>query len=86
MVEEDVASFALDRAVSNEKAAEVVAKSIEKLLRRDDPALELIKMQVDFDSTYSKENIEAQRKLKARNKMIASHKVSIGKLVSTACI
>ena len=78
-MEEDVASFALDRAVSDEKAAEVVAKSIEKLLRRDDPALELIKMQVDFDSTYSKENIEAQRKLKARNKMIASHKVSIGK-------
>jgi hypothetical protein len=40
-----------------------------------------MKMQVDFDSTYSKENNEAQRKIRQRSKMIAAHKVAIGDIV-----
>ena len=58
-----------------------MAKSIERLLEKNDPALELMKMQVDFDSTYSRENNEAQRKLRQRSKMIAAHKVAIGDIV-----
>lgn len=68
--------------------------SIEKLLEKDSPSLEMcvvsmlscddllicfirIKMQVDYDSTYHKEDTEVQKKLKARNKLIASHKMAI---------
>lgn len=36
-----------------------------------------IKMQVDFDSTYLEEDQEAQRKLKNRSKMIATHKQAV---------
>lgn len=34
-------------------------------------------MQVDYDTTYHKEDTEVQKKLKARNKLIASHKLAI---------
>ena len=36
-----------------------------------------IKMQVDYDLSYLKEEEEAQRKIKTRNKMIANHKLAI---------
>jgi len=34
-------------------------------------------MQVDFDSTYLEEDVESQRKIKLRNKMISTHKQAI---------
>ena len=73
----------------------IVVQSIERLLNRDDPALEMykkfitithfyiemkfvrIKMQVDYDSTYLREEEEAQKKLRLRNKMVAGHKMAI---------
>ncbi len=41
VVEEDTTTFALDRNVTSEKKQEVVLRSIEKLLERDNPGLEM---------------------------------------------
>ena len=41
VVEEDATTFALDRNVTPEKKQEVILCSIEKLLERDNPSLEM---------------------------------------------
>eukprot|EP00598_Pedospumella_elongata_P004655 CAMPEP_0184971536 /NCGR_PEP_ID=MMETSP1098-20130426/3754_1 /TAXON_ID=89044 /ORGANISM="Spumella elongata, Strain CCAP 955/1" /LENGTH=822 /DNA_ID=CAMNT_0027493681 /DNA_START=33 /DNA_END=2501 /DNA_ORIENTATION=- len=77
IVESNSSYFALDRKATPEATQEVIMQSIEKLLEKDSPALEMIKMQVDYDSTYLSEETDAQNKAKARAKMIAGHKTGI---------
>eukprot|EP01036_Dinobryon_divergens_P026136 gene26135-34748_t len=77
VVESDTSTFALDKKKNPKEVDSIVVQSIEKLLGRDDPALEMIKMQVDYDSTYLHEEEDAQKKLRVRNKMITGHKMAI---------
>ena len=56
---------------------QIVMKSIEKLLERDNPSLEAIKMQVDFDASFLKENTASTAAIRARNKLVATHKKTI---------
>jgi hypothetical protein len=39
----------LDQEITYEKKAEVVQRSVERILERDSPSLETIKMQIDYD-------------------------------------
>ncbi len=41
MVEDDSKIFVLDRSITNDKKQEVILRSIERLLERDNPALEM---------------------------------------------
>lgn len=41
IVEEDNSSFALDKAISSEMKEEVILRSIERLLEKDNPSLEM---------------------------------------------
>lgn len=77
VVETNASTFSLDRNATEEQTQEVILQSIEKLLEKDNPSLEMIKMQVDYDSTYLQEENEVQKKLKARNKLINKHKLAI---------
>ena len=77
IVEQSTSTFALDKPVTPERREQIVLESIEKLLERDNPSLETLKMQVEYDSSFLKEDIEAQRVLRLRNKMIATHKMGI---------
>ena len=52
-------------------------KSIERLLERDNAGLETIKMQVDFDASFLKENTAGTAAIRSRNKLIATHKKTI---------
>ena len=77
VVESSTSTFALDKPVTVERREQIVLESIERLLERDNPALETLKMQVEYDSSFLKEDLEAQRVLRLRNKMIATHKMGI---------
>jgi len=77
VVENDATSFSLDRKMTPEKIDEVILRSIEKLLERDSPTLETIKMQVDYDTSYLKDENSSQKTIRLRNKMIAAHKIGI---------
>ena len=81
IVEENAAIFALDKPLTETRKDEVVLRAIEKLLERDNPSLEVMKMQVDYDTSFLKEDVEAQRILRARNRMIATHKMGIVEVV-----
>ena len=70
VVESSAATFSLDNPVTPSRREEVVIQSIERLLERDNPSLETMKMQVDYDSSFLKEDVNAQRILRVRNKMI----------------
>lgn len=76
-MEGDAKSFSLDLSVSPSTVQEVVIRSIDKLLERDNPSLETIKMQVEYDASFLRDETEAQKALRVRNKMIASHKMAI---------
>eukprot|EP00981_Chlorochromonas_danica_P003603 scaffold667_cov168-Ochromonas_danica.AAC.10 len=41
VVENDASTFALDRVLTQEKKDEVILRSIQRLLERDNPALEM---------------------------------------------
>ena len=77
IVEDSTSTFALNNKVTPDRREEIILQSIEKLLERDNPSLETLKMQVEYDSSFLKEDLEAQRVLRLRNKMIASHKMGI---------
>lgn len=77
VLESNGSVFALDKALSPEKIEEVILQSIERLLERDSPSLETMKMQVAFDSAYLADDNEAQKTLRVRNKMVTAHKNSI---------
>jgi hypothetical protein len=76
-VETNASYFALDRKATPEQTEEVIMMSIERLMEQDSPSLEMIKMQVDYDSTYLLEENEVQAKTKARLRMIGTHKTGI---------
>ena len=81
VVESNASSFSLDNPVTPSRREEVIVQSIERLLERDNPALETMKMQVDYDAAFLKEDVNAQRILRMRNKMIATHKMGIVEVV-----
>eukprot|EP01035_Chromulina_nebulosa_P017390 gene17390-22939_t len=77
IIESNEKSFILDQIVTPDGVEQVITASIEKLLERDNPALETIKMQVDYDASYLKYDNEAQKILRNRIKLINSHKEGI---------
>ena len=81
VVENNASTFSLDKPITESRREEVIIQSIERLLTTDDPTLETIKMQVDYDTAFLREDVEAQRKLRVRNKMIATHKMGIVEVV-----
>ena len=81
VVESNASSFSLDNPVTPSRREEVIIQSIERLLERDNPSLETMKMQVDYDTAFLKEDVNAQRILRVRNKMIATHKMGIVEVV-----
>ena len=74
IVESSTSSFALDKSVTPERREQIVLESIEKLLERDNPALETLKMQVEYDSSFLKEDLEALTEITGinRNKLVVS--------------
>ena len=81
VVEESATTFSLDKPITESRKDEVILRSIEKLLERDNPSLEVMMMQVDYDTSFLKEDVEAQRILRVRNRMIATHKMGIVEVV-----
>ena len=56
-------------------------QSIEKLLERDNPGLETMKMQVEYDECFLSEDKSSQKVVKTRNKMVSTHKKLITEFV-----
>ena len=81
VVESSASTFSLDNPVTPSRREEVIIQSIERLLERDNPSLETMKMQVDYDTSFLKEDVNAQKILRVRNKMIATHKMGIVEVV-----
>jgi len=81
VVEEHASSFSLDKPITESRKDEVILRSIERLLERDNPSLEVMKMQVDYDTSFLKEDVESQRLLRMRNRMVATHKLGIVEIV-----
>jgi hypothetical protein len=72
--------FALDKPLTAAAKDDVVVQSIERLLTKDSPQLETMKMQVDFDSSFWNEDNEFQKILRLRTKILASHRMGIVEL------
>lgn len=73
----DTTTFALDQALTPEQVKDVIIRSVERLLERDSPSLETMKMQIEYDTSFHKFDHDAHKLLRVRNKMIASHKMAI---------
>lgn len=52
ILEGDSVSFALEKELSDDDVNKVIDMSIARLLERDSPSLETVKMQVGFDSSH----------------------------------
>ena len=67
MLEGNPAEFQLDAELTDSDVSKLVAFSVERLLERDSPSLETIKMQVGFDCSYvaTEEALMTGRKTKA---------------------
>lgn len=77
VVEKNSSRFSLDAPLTPDSTREVILTSIERLLQRDDPSLETMKMQVDYDKTFIDEEMKAQHAVRSRNKLISAHKMAI---------
>lgn len=77
IVESNGSRFSLDAKTTTDGIEEVILQSIEKLLERDNPALETIKMQVDYDTSYLNDDTTANKNIRLRNKLVASNKLAI---------
>lgn len=77
VVEANAQSFALDRKITPELLDQVILQSIEKLLEKDNPALETMKMQVDYDSSFLSEDSNARKAIRLRYKLLVGHKTSV---------
>jgi len=77
VIAKESTTFVLDAPLTPESTREIILQSIERLLERDNPSLETMKMQVEYDTSFIKEEQLAQNSIKLRNKLIASHKLSI---------
>ena len=73
MIESSEIRFSNNKEIEARDAEEVVMRSIERLLERDSPQLETIKMQVFYDQKYSSEERGAQKLLQLRGKSISTH-------------
>jgi hypothetical protein len=51
-VETNTTTFALDKSLSQESKDEIIIQSIEKLLEKDSPQLETMKMQVSSPPSF----------------------------------
>jgi hypothetical protein len=81
IVESNESMFALDRKMTAANTEEIVLQAIERLIERDNPSLETMKMQVDYDTSFIKHDSESQKTLRVRNKMIANHKMTIVEVI-----
>lgn len=81
IVETDETTFALDKKMNTINKEEIILQSIERLIERDNPSLETMKMQVDYDSSFLKHDGEAQKASKSRNKMVQTHRMGITDVV-----
>lgn len=52
ILESDAQTFALEKELNDEDVNSVINLSVERLLEKDSPSLETIKMQVAFDSSH----------------------------------
>lgn len=77
IIETNASTFSLDRKVTPELLDQVILQSIEKLLEADNPALETMKMQVDYDSSFLTEDSQARKAIHMRYKLLANHKASV---------
>lgn len=77
IVETNSSRFSLDAKITSNGIEEVILQSIEKLLERDNPALETMKMQVDYDLSYLNDDNLANKNLRLRNKLVGSNKLAI---------
>mmetsp|Transcript_15434 Transcript_15434/g.23290 ORF Transcript_15434/g.23290 Transcript_15434/m.23290 type:complete len:740 (-) Transcript_15434:175-2394(-) len=80
IVESSTDSFALDRALTSEAKDEVIIQSIEKLLEKDSPQLETMKMQVDFDCSFLEEDAEFQKTIRLHKKVVSTARANIAEL------
>lgn len=81
VVETNATAFALDTRRTPALIEEVVLQSIERLLERDNPTLETLKMQVYYDLAYLSDDTESHKKSRTRNKLIAANKMSITEVI-----
>ena len=67
MLEGNPQEFQLDAEMTDADINKLVAFSVQRLLERDSPSLETIKMQVGFDCSYvaTEEELMTSRKAKA---------------------
>jgi hypothetical protein len=77
VVESDSSIFSLDQNLTPKVVNEVILRSVEKILEQDNPAIETMKMQIDYDTSFMNEDSAAQKAIRARNKMIAAHRMTI---------
>ena len=77
VVEANAESFALDRKITPELLDQLILQSVEKLLEKDNPALETMKMQVDYDSSFLNEDSNARKAIRLRYKLLVGHKTAV---------
>ena len=77
MIEDSSVRFATNKEILPEDAEEVVMRSIERLLERDSPQLETIKMQVYFDEASNAERKIVSKTLQTRERVLSAHALSI---------
>ncbi|CAK4634879.1 unnamed protein product [Aphanomyces euteiches] len=80
VVHEDTNRFCLDGDVDANGIADLTARSVTVLLQKDSPALETIKMQLDFDLCYVKHEEEVDKVRAVKAKKIANLHRSIALL------
>ncbi|CAK4331323.1 unnamed protein product [Aphanomyces euteiches] len=80
VVHEDTNRFCLDGDVDADGIADLTARSVTVLLQKDSPALETIKMQLDFDLCYVKHEEEVDKVRAVKAKKIANLHRSIALL------
>ncbi|RHY18721.1 hypothetical protein DYB32_010339, partial [Aphanomyces invadans] len=72
VVQEDANRFCLDGDVDADGLAALTHASVTRLLQKDSPSLETIKMQLDFDLCYVKHEEEVEKGRAAKQKKIAA--------------
>lgn len=86
MIESSSVRFAVNREMSPHDASEVIMRSIERLLERDNPQLETIKMQVFYDEALANGERSMRKVMHHRAKLIASHMAGVFELADTATL
>jgi len=75
ILEGDSVAFALEKELDDEDVNKVIEMSIARLLEKDSPSLETVKMQVGFDSSHvNYEESMRNRKERAKDKKRERHR------------